>query len=441
LAPSELPSGTVTFLFTDIEGSTRLLRGLGERYPKALSDHQQILRSAFAEHGGHEIDTQGDSFFVAFRRAKDAVAAAIAGQRGLAAHEWPDGAEVRVRMGIHTGEPIVGEERYVGLGVHRAARIGAAAHGGQVFVSESTRALLRDDPLPDVSLRDLGERPLKDLGEPERLYALVADGLRDFVEPAAKQRISRRRLAVGAALLAVAAGGGIGAVLGTGGGGTASAAGPIAANEVGLIDAKNGAIHARVPVGAAPNGVASGDGAIWVANTDDNSVSRIEPSTETVHQTIAVGGSPAGVAVSPAAIWVANGSDGTVSRIDPTTNQVVQAVDVGNGASGIAYGEGAIWVANSVDGTLTRIDPASGRVTGTFPVALGVTALAVAFGRVWAVSPPTGSIFSLDPGTGKVSDRIGVGVDPEGAAAGAGAIWVANRADGTVSKVDPRAAV
>ena len=144
----QLPVGTVTFLFTDIEGSTQLLKQLRDRYAEALEDHQRILRDAFAEHGGHEIDTQGDSFFVAFRRAKDAVAAAIEAQRRLGTHGWPDGHDVKVRMGIHTGEPSMGGARYVGLGVHRAARICAAGYGGQILVSQTTRELLRDDPVP-----------------------------------------------------------------------------------------------------------------------------------------------------------------------------------------------------------------------------------------------------------------------------------------------------
>ena len=173
----ELPGGTVTFLFTDVEGSTRLLKQLRERYADVLGEHQRILRVAFAEHGGHEIDTQGDSFFVAFRRAKDAVAAALVCQRGLQEHKWPDGADVRVRMGIHTGEPAAAGERHVGLGVHRAARIAAAGHGGQVLVSQATRELLRDDPVPGVTLRDLGEHHLEDLDEPERVYQLAATGL------------------------------------------------------------------------------------------------------------------------------------------------------------------------------------------------------------------------------------------------------------------------
>jgi class 3 adenylate cyclase len=173
----DLPRGTVTFLFTDVEGSTRLVKQLGEGYGDVLAEHQQILRQAFEEAGGREIDTQGDSFFVAFARAKDAVQAAVAGQRALAAHRWPKGTSVRVRMGLHTGEPAVGEERYVGLGVHKAARIGAAAHGGQVLLSNATRELVEDELPSGVRLVDLGEQKLKDIDRPERIFQLNAEGL------------------------------------------------------------------------------------------------------------------------------------------------------------------------------------------------------------------------------------------------------------------------
>jgi len=158
----ELPSGTVTFLFTDIEGSTRLLEELGERYSDVLGEHNRLLREAFERHDGVEIATQGDSFVVAFTGAGDAVAAAAEAQRALAA------TPVRVRMGLHTGEPELTDEGYVGLDVHRAARIGAAAHGGQVVVSETTRSLLDGE----FELRDLGEHRLKDLGFPIRLFQL-----------------------------------------------------------------------------------------------------------------------------------------------------------------------------------------------------------------------------------------------------------------------------
>src|SRR5262245_17688823 len=139
---AELPSGTVTFLFSDIEGSTILLRRLRDGYPAVLAQHQRLLRDAFEEHGGSEIDTQGDSCFFCFRKARDAVRAAVAGQRALQSQAWPDDVEVRVRMGIHTGEASLSENRYHGLAVHRAARICAAGHGGQILLSQTSHTLL-----------------------------------------------------------------------------------------------------------------------------------------------------------------------------------------------------------------------------------------------------------------------------------------------------------
>ena len=158
----ELPRGTVTFLFTDIEGSTRLLRELGDGYVEALAEHRRLLREAFARHGGVEVDTQGDAFFVAFAQAGEAVAAAEEGQRALVS------GPVRVRMGIHSGEPVVTEDGYVGIDVHRGARICATAHGGQIVFSESTQALLGDG----LPIEDLGLHRLKDLAEPVKLFQL-----------------------------------------------------------------------------------------------------------------------------------------------------------------------------------------------------------------------------------------------------------------------------
>jgi len=176
---AELPSGTVTFLFSDIEGSTALLRQLRDRYRDVLESHQELLRTAFAGSGGIEIDTQGDSFFVVFTKARDAVLGALAGQRALQAHEWPDGVEVRVRMGIHTGEASVSENRYHGLAVHRAKRICDAGHGGQILLSQTSQHLLEDEeePLPGCSLLDLGKRSLKDFDRPVGIYQLVARDL------------------------------------------------------------------------------------------------------------------------------------------------------------------------------------------------------------------------------------------------------------------------
>ena len=163
---TDLPSGTVTFLFTDIEGSTRLLKELGaEAYSDVLAEHHRVCREVWAAHGGVEVDTAGDAFFVAFARATDALSAGGVAQAGF------DDGPVRVRMGVHTGEVALGETGYVGLEVHRAARIAAAAHGGQVVVSNSTRALVGDG----FPLVDLGEHRFKDLSAPERVFQL-SDG-------------------------------------------------------------------------------------------------------------------------------------------------------------------------------------------------------------------------------------------------------------------------
>jgi DNA-binding NarL/FixJ family response regulator/class 3 adenylate cyclase len=175
----ELPTGTVTFLFSDVEGSTELLRTLRGGYADVMADHERLLRSAFEGAGGHEINTQGDSFFVAFRKPKDAVGAALEAQRAIGSHEWPEGAEMRVRIGIHTGEATVTGDRYVGLGVHRAARICAAAHGGQVLISQTTQALLEEDEelLGELDFGDLGPRSLKNFDRPVRIYQLLAPDL------------------------------------------------------------------------------------------------------------------------------------------------------------------------------------------------------------------------------------------------------------------------
>jgi class 3 adenylate cyclase len=163
-----LPIGTVTFLFTDIEGSTRLSDELGERYATVLAEHRRLLRAAFTKRGGVEVDTQGDAFFYAFAQAPAALAAAADGQQALQA------GPVRVRIGLHSGEPQLTDEGYVGLDVHRAARICAVAHGGQVVLSEETRSLLGAAGLTQqaASLQDLGLHRLKDLGEPVKLFQL-----------------------------------------------------------------------------------------------------------------------------------------------------------------------------------------------------------------------------------------------------------------------------
>lgn len=169
---TELPTGTATFLFTDIEGSTRLLQELGDQFQTLLDQHHRILRDAVTARDGVVVGTEGDAFFVVFPSAARAVEAAVAAQRGLDEAAWPAGKAVRVRMGLHTGEATLGGDNYVGIDVHRAARIASCGHGGQVLVSEATQLLVRDSLPNGVMLRDLGEHRLKDLSRPERIFQL-----------------------------------------------------------------------------------------------------------------------------------------------------------------------------------------------------------------------------------------------------------------------------
>ncbi|MBA2560175.1 MAG: adenylate/guanylate cyclase domain-containing protein, partial [Propionibacteriales bacterium] len=171
-----LPTGTVTLLFSDIEGSTLMLNRLGARWGEALSAQRSILRATFTEHDGHEMGTEGDSFFVVFDSAQQALEASVEGQRRLQQHAWPDGVAVRVRMGLHTGEPQRHEHGYIGIDVHRAARIAASASGGQVVLSGSTQALLGQLP-GRALLRSLGRHRLKDIAEPEQLYDVEVPAL------------------------------------------------------------------------------------------------------------------------------------------------------------------------------------------------------------------------------------------------------------------------
>jgi predicted ATPase/class 3 adenylate cyclase len=183
-----LPTGTVTFLFTDIEGSTRLVQDLGDRYDDLAATHDALMRHALEESGGVEVNTEGDAFFAVFTSPQAALSATVAAQRALASADWPGGCVVRVRMGLHTGEGVLGGKDYAGIEVHRAARVAAAAHGGQVLVSEATRAMLDGGTEAGTAFRDLGLYRLKDLDRPVRLHQVLADGLTaEFPPPRARR--------------------------------------------------------------------------------------------------------------------------------------------------------------------------------------------------------------------------------------------------------------
>jgi class 3 adenylate cyclase len=184
----EPPSGVVTLLFSDIEGSTRLLRRIGsDAYAGLLAEHRRLLGEAFDQHDGYRVGSEGDAFFVVFAFAGEAAAAAGEAQRALAEHLWPEQTEIRVRIGLHSGEPRLIDGNYVGLDVHQAARVMAAGHGGQVLLSEATCGLLDDR----FDVRDLGEHRLRDLSGTQRLYQLLVDGL-PADQPARAAELFRR---------------------------------------------------------------------------------------------------------------------------------------------------------------------------------------------------------------------------------------------------------
>jgi YVTN family beta-propeller protein len=484
---NELPSGTVTFLFTDIEGSTTLLKQLGEDYGGLLATHQRLLREAFVAHGGHEIDTAGDSFFVAFRRAKDGVAAAAEAQRALAAHDWPPGVQVGVRMGLHSGEPAVGEERYVGLGVHRAARIGAIGHGGQVLLSSAARGLVEDDLPKGVALRDLGTVLLKDIDRPERVSQLVIDGLpADFPRLKTHEQppfYRRRGLLAGALAGVIAAA--VAIPLFALGQGSSNGRITVAGNAVAEIDPQSNLVVGQVPVGARPAGIVFGSGSLWVANLDDQTISRIDPAARTVSRYIPVTDTPTGLATSPGAVWVVGSTPTspsvTVRRIDPQFDnvagrtqignvvpggrgsvatrgdavwvapssglltrleapgaRVVQQVDPNAGPTAVAVGADAVWVTDSDANAVTRIDP-TGLLTA-IPVGHGPSGITVGAGGIWVADTLDDAVVRIDPSTRAVTAMIPVGRAPTSVAVGAGSVWVANSGDGTVTRIDPAAA-
>ncbi len=457
---AERPSGTVTFLFTDIEGSTRLLRALGDQYEQVRGEHDRLLRTAAAAHGGEEVDTQGDSFFFSFRRAKEAVGAAADAQRALAGHPWPEGAALRVRMGLHTGEPVVGADgRYVGLSVHRAARIGAAARGGQVLLSQATAELVSDS-LPDgVALRRLGRHALKDFEHPERVTQLLIDGLQNDFPRVRTERDRRRRLRLTVATVLLLAAGGIASaiVLVTDGSSKPVAVVP---NSVAVIDPKTNRVVADVAVGQRPTAVAVGEGGVWVLNADDRTVQEIDAARKAVVRTTGVAASvspvtgsgqvyPPVFAVGEGAVWV--GQRTTLLKLDPLHNVAgvsiplphVRAPEqpragapaVPQGPRAVAVGAGSIWIAEE-DSTIARLDPSSGKPVASLiesPVAsiAGlVPIMTFGNGALWLTDAGDPGLVRVDPETNAaVVTFRNLPANVYGLAVGNGSVW-ANTPDG-----------
>ena len=448
-----VPTGTVTFVFTDVEGSTALVKKLGDGYGELLEQHHRVLRTVFGGSEGHEIDTQGDAFFFTFRRARDAVRAAVEVQRTVAAERWPEDVTVRIRIGIHTGEPGLAGSAYHGLDVVRAARISAAAHGGQILVSSPTRDLV-GEAIPDVTFRDLGEHGLKEIDRPERIFQVVAPGLAEEFPPprtdgarvmsiggreeelaaagqAAVVAEGRARLGRRARILAV-----LGAVVLAGAiaaavieltGTSDSSSVAVVPNSVAVIDPKEDTVVGDVRVGARPVAVVAGAGGIWVANADDGTVSRIDPKTHAVVSTIGLGTDVSDLAVGFGSVWVANGNDGTLARIDPRLNSIARTLDFG-GQSKLApepvfwvtTGNGSVWLTRG--NRVLRIDPKTEQVTASIPVEepLGLTA---GQQEVWVTTRSNHAVH-IEPTTDAITATVPLPGPAFAPTLGGGSLWL-----------------
>jgi YVTN family beta-propeller protein len=490
---TDLPSGAVTFLFTDIEGSTRLVRRLRDGYSDVLADHQRLLREAFAAHGGHEIDTQGDAFFYAFGSAAEAVHAAMDGQQALGRHPWPEDGVVKVRIGIHSARATPVDGRYTGLAVHRGSRICSAGHGGQILVSPTTQSLLEDEEEElAAGLVDLGVHELKDIDRPVRLYQASVPGLPSAFpaprgdtqredEPAPPWWRRREYVAVAALALAVVVAGAVFLATRSSPGGL----GHVDANHVGVIDPASNEIVDQVQVGIRPKAIAAGNGAVWVGNLDDKTLTKIDAKQHASAGTFPLDNrTPTGIAVDADSVWVAHGVLGELSQVDPEFGQVAKTTDVAGEAFGttngaVTVGEGSVWAVYG-DSTLARVDRRTADVLGrTFASAtpagvatfggyvwvvntdsatvqrfqpttfesgpLGTptsveqrpTAIAAGEDAVWVANTGSDTVTRVDPGTPPTTKTIAVGDSPVAIAVGAGAVWVANSGDGTVQRIDP----
>ena len=474
--PAHVPSGTVTFVFTDIEASTRLVQRLGDDYGALLERHHDLVRNVLGEHGGEEVDTQGDAFFFAFRRARDAVRGAVELQKHIADTRWPADAIIRIRVGIHTGEPGIAETGYHGLDVVRAARISGSAHGGQILVSSATRDLV-GAALEDVTFLDLGEHRLKDLEHSQRIFQVLAPGLEaDFppltttdaarvmtisgrehelasaAEAALETEERRVRLfrrsrivAAAGALILLAAAVAIGIAVTSGSEGSAVTVAP---DSVAVLDT-DGKLVGDVPIGGRPISLAMDDDAVWVANADDGTLLRIDRETYEVVETIGLGADVNSVAVGFGSVWVAGGNSENVFRIDPRENAIEETIQLGKAdplrpdpVFFVAAGRKAVWVTQGSN--VLRIDPRTNKATKTIALPSATSGLhpvpvdlGAGGGNVW-VPMQDERLVRIDEGASAISATTqlpGEGFSPD---VGAGGLWlILGTETPQVSKLDP----
>jgi YVTN family beta-propeller protein len=462
-----------TVLFTDIVGSTQRAEALGDRqWRQLLASHHRVMRRALKEHHGREIDTSGDGFFATFDQPSEAIACAL---------EMIDRLrplDIDIRAGVHLGEVEVLGPTLSGITVHVGARVMAKAGAAQVLVSSTVRDLMTGS---DVAFQDEGFHELKGVASQVHLFAVRHEARApETPDVAPSEEEPRRRIQpawVVAGVLAVAAAVSIVAL--TRGGAAGFVPAP---NTVVELDPSDGSVTRGVAVGTNPT-VLSFDGAsVWVANFDDKTVQRIHVADATADA--AQGAkldNPTGIATGAGAVWVANGFVGQLVRIDPGQSNAVTSIELSSGIQGVAYGEGAVWIASPNDGTLIRWTPSTrerseirlpsgahpedvaigdgavwvtdrdgGRVLRVDPVTLKVgaqipllgdrapTRIAFGEGYVWVTSTDADSVTRIDPASNAATTIEHVGNGPLGIAAGDGSVWVANSLDGTVAWIDPK---
>jgi YVTN family beta-propeller protein len=311
-----------------------------------------------------------------------------------------------------------------------------------VLLSRTTRELVEDELPTGVTLRDLGERRLKDLERPERLSQLVIEGLRSNFAPLKTLDVDlarkRRRMYAGAALIGVLAAAVAIPVFALGQGSSGGSAN-VAPNSVAVIDAaSNRVVRSVENVGITPSAIAVGAGSVWVANLGAKTVSRLDPATRSLQATIPLDATATGIAVGAGSVWTGNGILGTVTRIDPSVSSVsatIEDVAPRSSAGTIAIGEGAVWFVSGI-GILAKIDPAGARVVGEVIVGVSPSAIAVGEGSVWVVNAGDNTVSRVNPRTTGVVRIISVGRRPQGIAVGGGAVWVSDQADDVVTRID-----
>jgi YVTN family beta-propeller protein len=474
--------GVLTVMFTDVEGSTDVTRRLGDvEGRRVIEAYKTLVREELERHDGREIDSVGDGFFITFTSPRGAVACAVAIQKTLLEQERKDSKEhVRVRIGLNVGEVIERDGHPFGAAVNATERVASHAKGGQILVSEPVRHLA--GTIPGVSFRSRGRFAVKGFSERWRLYEIDWERPeRPSPRPVAKPEEKPRWRLPAFVAAGIVAAGVLAAVLAlvlTGGDSRLSR---IDVNAVGMIDPGSGEIVGEVHVGGRPTAIASGEGALWVANGDDRTVSRIDPSTREEVRAIGTGstspsdvaagegsvwvptrsgnelvvisprtdgvedripfelGAPAAVAVGGGFVWIAEAQRGRVTRLAPETGDKRLSERVGTQPSSVAFGEDGVWVANSHSKSVSRLDPETGRVVRQ-NIALDAqpTAIAAGEGAVWVASLEADSVYRIDPQSNRSVQTIEVGNAPVGIAAGEGSVWVANSLDRSVWRIDPR---